>query len=254
MYRGSARARNHDEPVCSQSVAARGCRPSGTPQSITQTQDGYIWVSTNNGLFRFDGVRFVKWNPRRGDSLPSSSLWYLFGSRNGSLYVGTDRGLVRITAGHVYNYPDSPRWPGPFVEDPGGVVWMGVSGAHSAPSPLCKVGERKLECLGNLEGVPCGRGLSNTIAADGCIWIGSTGMRRKAKPMVGKQLFSVRRHHLYIYRGRDRVKGQVIAVNYLKLISVCGPKPSIGCLTGLPLKRFGLAPSRGPKNLPAMRA
>jgi ligand-binding sensor domain-containing protein len=24
----------------------------GTPQSITQTRDGYVWVSTNNGLFR----------------------------------------------------------------------------------------------------------------------------------------------------------------------------------------------------------
>jgi signal transduction histidine kinase/ligand-binding sensor domain-containing protein len=145
----------------------------GTPQSITQTQDGYIWVSTNNGLFRFDGVRFVKWEPPPGESLPSSSLWYLFGARNGSLYVGTDRGLARITADHVYTYPGSPRWPGPFIEDARGVVWMGVSGAHSTPSSLCKIGDRKLECLGYQEGYPCGRGLSNTLAADGYIWVGS---------------------------------------------------------------------------------
>jgi hypothetical protein len=59
----------------------------GTPQGITQTRDGYIWVSTSNGLFRFDGVRFVKWEPQPGESLPSNSLWYLFGARNGSLYV-----------------------------------------------------------------------------------------------------------------------------------------------------------------------
>src|SRR5580698_4949658 len=69
----------------------------GTPQSIAQTADGYIWVSTSNGLFRFDGVRFLKWTPLSGESLPSSSLWYLLGARNGSLYVGTDRGLARIT-------------------------------------------------------------------------------------------------------------------------------------------------------------
>ena len=117
----------------------------GTPQSIAQTQDGYIWVSTSNGLFRFDGVRFEKWSPPSGESLPSSSLWYLFGARNGSLYIGTDRGLARITKGHVYNYPDSPRWPGPFAEDAHGTVWMGVSGAHSPPSALCKVGENKLK-------------------------------------------------------------------------------------------------------------
>ena len=146
----------------------------GTPQSIAQTQDGYIWVSTGNGLFRFDGVRFLKWTPPSGESLPSSSLWYLFGARNGSLYVGTDRGLARITKGHVYNYPDSPRWPGPFVEDAHGTVWMGVSGAHSHPSALCKVGESKLDCLGSREGFQCLRGLSNTISPDGYIWVGSS--------------------------------------------------------------------------------
>jgi len=97
----------------------------GTPQGIAQTQDGYIWVSTSDGLFRFDGVRFVRWMPQPGESLPSNSLWYLFGSSDGSLYVGTDRGLARITAGHVYDYPDPLRWPGPFVEDAKGNVWIG---------------------------------------------------------------------------------------------------------------------------------
>jgi signal transduction histidine kinase/ligand-binding sensor domain-containing protein len=146
----------------------------GTPQSIAQTQDGYIWASTSNGLFRFDGVRFQKWVPPSAESLPSSSLWYLFGARNGSLYVGTDRGLARITNDHVYNYPGSPRWPGPFVEDAHGTVWMGVSGAHSRPSALCKVGENKLDCLGSADGFQCTRGLSNTVTPDGYIWIGSS--------------------------------------------------------------------------------
>jgi ligand-binding sensor domain-containing protein len=146
----------------------------GSPQAIAQTQDGYIWASTSNGLFRFDGVRFQKWDPPAGESLPSSSLWYVFGARNGSLYVGTDRGLARITRGHVYNYPGSPRWPGPFVEDTHGTVWMGVSGAHSNPSALCKVGENKLDCLGASDGFQCIRGLSNTVAPDGSIWVGSS--------------------------------------------------------------------------------
>jgi ligand-binding sensor domain-containing protein len=53
----------------------------GTPQSLAQTRDGYIWVSTENGLYRFDGMRFSKWNPNAGESLPSASLWYLFGGQ-----------------------------------------------------------------------------------------------------------------------------------------------------------------------------
>ena len=32
----------------------------GTPQAIAQTRDGYIWVSTEDGLYRFDGMRFTK--------------------------------------------------------------------------------------------------------------------------------------------------------------------------------------------------
>ena len=105
----------------------------GTPQDIAQTADGYIWVSTQNGLFRFDGWRFAKWLPRAGESLPSSSMWHLFGARDGSLYVGTDRGLVRIHNGHVFAYAGSPRWPGPFVEDSNGGVWMGVNGVDTIP-------------------------------------------------------------------------------------------------------------------------
>jgi signal transduction histidine kinase/ligand-binding sensor domain-containing protein len=169
----------------------------GTPQGIAQTQGGYIWASTSNGLFRFDGIQFQKWTPPAGESLPSSSLWHLFGARNGSLYVGTDRGLARITRGHVFNYPDSPRWPGPFVEDSHGIVWMGVSGAHSPASALCKVGETRLKCFGSADRFQCLRGLSNTVASDGYLWVGSsegtcrwkegTNPENEAMPSLEKQ-------------------------------------------------------------------
>jgi signal transduction histidine kinase/ligand-binding sensor domain-containing protein len=145
----------------------------GTPQALTQTTDGYIWVSTENGLYRFDGMRFTKWIPLAGESLPSISLWHLLGTRDGSLYVSTDRGLTRIRDGHVYTYPGSPRWPGPFVEDRDGRLWMGISGAHNNPSALCKVGETDLTCFGKSEGFSCVRGVSNTTSSDDFIWVGS---------------------------------------------------------------------------------
>ena len=145
----------------------------GTPQGIAQTTDGYIWISTENGLFRFDGMRFSKWTPLTGESLPSLSLWHLLGSRDGSLYVGSDRGLARIRGGHVYSYPESPRWPGPMVEDREGGIWTGISGAQSNPSALCKVGEKRLSCFGENEGFACIRGTSNTTSPDGFLWVGS---------------------------------------------------------------------------------
>lgn len=144
----------------------------GTPQDITQTADGFIWVSTQDGLYRFDGMRFRRWQPVSGESLPSNSTWYLFGARNGSLYVSTDLGLARITDGHVHIYPESPRWPGPFLEDQNGDVWMGVSGSQSLGQAICKVNEKSLDCHGGKENFPCSRGLSNLAVPDGHLWIG----------------------------------------------------------------------------------
>jgi ligand-binding sensor domain-containing protein len=33
--------------------------PNSTVTGIAQSPDGYLWISTINGLARFDGVRFV---------------------------------------------------------------------------------------------------------------------------------------------------------------------------------------------------
>ena len=33
---------------------------------IAQTPDGYLWIGTDSGLVRFDGVRIVEWQPARG--------------------------------------------------------------------------------------------------------------------------------------------------------------------------------------------
>jgi hypothetical protein len=41
------------------------------PNVITQTTDGYIWVGTDAGLFKFDGVQFVRWRPLSGEELPN---------------------------------------------------------------------------------------------------------------------------------------------------------------------------------------
>src|ERR1700723_718791 len=35
------------------------------PTNIAQTTDGFLWVTTAQGLLRFDGVRFVPWQPLR---------------------------------------------------------------------------------------------------------------------------------------------------------------------------------------------
>src|SRR5215475_13210052 len=46
----------------------------GIIYSIAQTPDGYLWLGTEFGLLRFDGVRNVPWQPPFGQELPSSTI------------------------------------------------------------------------------------------------------------------------------------------------------------------------------------
>ena len=44
----------------------------GIIKAIAQTVDGYLWLGTDFGLLRFDGVRNVAWDPPGGQHLPSA--------------------------------------------------------------------------------------------------------------------------------------------------------------------------------------
>src|SRR5271156_289224 len=46
----------------------------GAIHEIAQTPDGYLWLGTELGLLRFDGVRSVPWEPPAGEHLPSSDV------------------------------------------------------------------------------------------------------------------------------------------------------------------------------------
>src|SRR5262249_40852841 len=53
------------------SWAARDGYSLGTVFAIAQTPDGYLWLGGENGLFRFDGVRFIPWHQPPGHELRS---------------------------------------------------------------------------------------------------------------------------------------------------------------------------------------
>ncbi len=80
--------------------------PSGV-RSIAQTRDGYIWIGTFFGLMRFDGVRFVKYTPLSGDTLPGEEISRLLATQDGSLWftAGGGGGVVtRLKGGRALTF------------------------------------------------------------------------------------------------------------------------------------------------------
>ena len=57
-------------------------------QAITQTHDGWLWLSTPTGLYRFDGVRFDRHDAIDGNALRSSIVLPLHTAPDGTLWVG----------------------------------------------------------------------------------------------------------------------------------------------------------------------
>jgi len=55
--------------------------------SLAQTRDGYLWIGTARGLFRFDGVEFESYEPPAGVSLPAHNITSLLATPDGGLWI-----------------------------------------------------------------------------------------------------------------------------------------------------------------------
>jgi signal transduction histidine kinase/ligand-binding sensor domain-containing protein len=120
----------------------------GVIRSIAQTVDGYLWLGTELGLLRFDGVRAVPWQPPADQSLPSDEIWVVLGSRDGALWIGTARGVARWKDGRLTLFPEvGDRIIVRLFEDHENTMWVA---ATSFPAGrLCAIRDRDVTCHGD---------------------------------------------------------------------------------------------------------
>src|SRR6266850_272154 len=77
----------------------------GPVRAIAQTGDGYLWLGTDAGLYRFDGRRFVLCDQLLGLPLASSRVSSLFVSRDDSLWIGFNSAQIsRLHGGVAKSY------------------------------------------------------------------------------------------------------------------------------------------------------
>jgi signal transduction histidine kinase/ligand-binding sensor domain-containing protein len=79
--------------------------PQNTIYDIQQTRDGYVWLTTLDGLVRFDGVRFTVFNKGNTPGISSNRFLRLYEDVDGDLWAGTeDGGLIRYHQGVFTSY------------------------------------------------------------------------------------------------------------------------------------------------------
>src|ERR1700730_14749045 len=98
--------------------------PSAFIYSIAQTRDGYLWLSTTDGLVRFDGVRFIHWRPKTGHTALLGVVRSLCASQDGSLWIGTAAGLVGHLRGDDLTTFSVVEQPEAILEDRDGTLWV----------------------------------------------------------------------------------------------------------------------------------
>lgn len=108
---------------------------SGSVNALAQTTDGFLWVGTTDGLYRFDGLYFESYKPD-GAELPSVAVSALMALPDGSLWIGYLRGGASLWKnGRVTNYSEPEGFPvgrvRSFARDHDGTIWAGVVGGFT---------------------------------------------------------------------------------------------------------------------------
>jgi signal transduction histidine kinase/ligand-binding sensor domain-containing protein len=141
-----------------------------TPNVITQTRDGYIWISTGGGLLRFDGVTMTPVPPQKSFPTKEGINW-LLGSRDGSLWMATYRGLNRLKDGEASSFPIKGGSVPSILEDHAGTIWI-TRNHVNGEGALCRIvgNDQKCYAKDKSDGNPAQFGAALAEDSAGDIW------------------------------------------------------------------------------------
>jgi PAS domain S-box-containing protein len=176
--------------------------PEGLSQggvtTITQDQQGFIWIGTQEGLNRFDGYDFTSYYhiEEDGSSLSHDSVWSLLSDSQDRLWVGTDSGLNVFQRGTnsftqfelQVNSEGNETGVYALLEDEIGNIWIGTS---LGLSRLSKDGQLINYQHDITDGNSLSRGRVRALhqSSDGTIWVGTElGGLNKLDPQTGRAI------------------------------------------------------------------
>jgi ligand-binding sensor domain-containing protein len=144
----------------------------GEVHALAQTADGYVWLGTATGLFRFDGIRFQPYIPQSGRAFPQRNVVSLFAMPDGGIWVGYWYGGVSfIKDGTVIDYGEPEGLPSrpvvAFARDRRGTIWIAAG-----QDGLARLEGSRWKAVGADWGFA---DLASTVFVDraGTVWVGT---------------------------------------------------------------------------------
>ena len=107
---------------------------NGLPQNyigkIVQTDDGYLWLATQQGLARFNGTNFRTFDQWNTPEIKAIAIQALYKGHDGTLWIGTrGGGLTGLKDGKFETYTSRDGLSSDFIsslcEDESGNLWIG---------------------------------------------------------------------------------------------------------------------------------
>jgi signal transduction histidine kinase/ligand-binding sensor domain-containing protein/DNA-binding NarL/FixJ family response regulator len=151
--------------------------PQTSAQAIARTPDGYLWIGTQEGLARFDGVRFTVYDSGNEAAIGDKHISVLFVDRSGRLWIGTRSGIAVLENGRFTPFNAITQLAHAYVraitEGKSGRLWVGTENG------LFEVGGGRAVSFGASNGPPDGRIRALQEDRDGVLWVGTgTGLLR----------------------------------------------------------------------------
>lgn len=162
----------------------------GSVEAIAQTPDGYLWLGTPLGLYRFDGLTFEPMRPPRPSYSMSDRVVSLMVARDGALWVGYEAGGIAVWDRGRFRLIFDPKIFRFVVirlaEGRDGTIWAATTNPRAR---LARLMDGQWRSVDDITGLPADDLSDVLVARDGTVWATAGGAVSRLAP--GAKRFTV---------------------------------------------------------------